>query len=145
MLFSVWASRIWDVLDLKPRSSEKGPGRGGGNAACHTEAGGCVCVCLGPARTAVEGIPSPLMGKVTHTYIHTRTHTLIKHYIDQKGGCMCICLGPARTAVEGILSPLMGPVTYTHTHTHTHTHRLIKHYIDQKPSAGGGNPHTHTY
>ena len=66
---------------MKPRSPEKGPGRGGGNAACYTEAG--VCVCLGPARTADRRHPLSSDGKShTDTHTHTHTHTQIKHYTD---------------------------------------------------------------
>ena len=76
-------SRIWDVLDLKPRSPEKGPGRGGGNAACHIEAGVCVNL-SGTSQDCKWKAFSLLWWDKSHTQRHRHTHTLIKHYKDQK-------------------------------------------------------------
>ena len=91
---------------MKPRSPEKGPGRGGGNAACYTEAG--VCVCLGPARTADRRHPLSSDGKShTDTHTHTHTHTQIKHYTD--------------THTQTHTYTQINHYTDTHTHRHKHT------------------------
>ena len=89
---------------MKPRSPEKGPGRGGGNAACYTEAG--VCVCLGPARTADRRHPLSSDGK-SHTDTQTHTHTQIKHYTD--------------THTQTHTHTQINHYTDTHTHRHKHT------------------------